>query len=325
MLAGGVWSNEFVADSSGSFIPADGIVVDWGNTKVESHSSVEFLNKRQDTTDIASSTSTTPSSPTTTTSSAASQSSNATTTSGGAVNPFPASSAGAPPDVLLQVPTLAVKRIELDVDDLTADINLNAQVANLVTVNAGVALSVNKVNLTITDIGAELELVVRLGHLTEIVNRVFQSLDLNPLLIATINNVTSILDNVIGQVDGLLGSITQGGTVLNFLIDNLGNIVQQVVQDGGNAVNSIVGNYLQNMTYTGVSQMLPNGLLQKQYKYGPLNALVNIVFNAANQLVSAIVVKPDGSGGSGSTSISSTTAAATQTSAASSPSTSTSS
>lgn len=73
-------------------------------------------------------------------------------------------------------------------------------------------------NLTIVDVEAELELIVRLGNLVEIVNRVFESLDLNPLLITALNNVTSIVDTVVGAVDGLLGSITQGGTTLSFLI-----------------------------------------------------------------------------------------------------------
>lgn len=102
-------------------------------------------------------------------------------------------------------------------EDLRADINLNAQVANLVTINAGVQVGIKKVNLTIADVEAQLELVVRLGNLVEIVNRVFESLDLNPLLINTLNNVTNILDDVVGAVDGLLGSITQGGTTLNFV------------------------------------------------------------------------------------------------------------
>lgn len=61
-----------------------------------------------------------------------------------------------------------------------------------------------------------------LGHLVDIVGRVFQSLDLNPLLINTLNNVTSIVGDVVGAVDGLLGSITQGGKTLSFLVDNLG-------------------------------------------------------------------------------------------------------
>ena len=105
----------------------------------------------------------------------------------------------------------------IDVKDLQADINLNANVAQLVTINAGVQVGIKKVNLTIADVDAQLELIVRLGNLVEIVNRVFESLDLNPLLINTLNNVTSILDEVVGEVDGLLGSITQGGTTLKFV------------------------------------------------------------------------------------------------------------
>jgi hypothetical protein len=160
---------------------------------------------------------------------------------------------------------------------------LNANVAQLVTINAGVQVGksaillphktcpltllagITKVNLTISDVDAQLELIVRLGHLVDIVNRVFQSLDLNPLLIDTLNNVTSVVNDVVGEVDGLLGSITQGGTTLSFVVDNLGNIVQQV-----NGVSSIVGNYLQNMTYTGTSESLGSGLTQKTYSYSPL-------------------------------------------------------
>lgn len=143
-------------------------------------------------------------------------------------------------------------------------------------------------------------LIVRLGHLVDIVNRVFQSLDLNPLLIDTLNNVTSILEPIVGEVAGLLGSITQGGTVLSFVVDNLGNIVQQVVGAAGNTVSSIVGNYLTNMTDTGVVQSLGSGLTEKTYSYSPLNALVDIVFNAAGQVVQATVVKQTGSTSSSS-------------------------
>jgi len=207
--------------------------------------------------------------------------------------------------VLLNVPDLSVGRIELTVDNLKADINLNANVASLVSINAGVALSVQKINLTIVDVHAQLELVVRLGHLVDIVNRVFQSLDLNPLLISAVGNLTSILQPIVGAVDGLLGTVTQGGTTLSLLVDNLGNIVQQVMGTNGSPINSIVGSYLTNMTDTGATQTLQNGLTQKTYSYSPLKALVNIVFNAAGQVVQATVVKQSGGG----TSVSSTDAA----------------
>jgi hypothetical protein len=150
------------------------------------------------------------------------------------------------PDVYLNVPELHVGRIELTVEKLQADLNLNAKIAGLVTVNAGVQLSVDKINITIADVDVQLELVVRLGHLVEIVERVFDSLDLNPLLLGLISNVTSLVGDVIGAVDGLLGSITNGGKTLNFLVDNLGNIVQEVVGGTTGALSQIVGNFQQS-------------------------------------------------------------------------------
>jgi hypothetical protein len=158
----------------------------------------------------------------------------------------PEVSTDGPPDVYLNVPELHVGRIELTVEELQADINLNAKVAGLVTVNAGVQVSVQKINITIADVDVNLELIVRLGHLVDIVERVFDSLDLNPLLIGLISNVTNLVGDVIGAVDGLLGSITQGGKTLNFLVDNLGNIVQEVVGGAGGGLSQIVGNFQQS-------------------------------------------------------------------------------
>ncbi|KAL4732125.1 hypothetical protein ACLX1H_001133 [Fusarium chlamydosporum] len=216
-----------------------------------------------------------------------------------------------PPDVHLKVPELSVGRIELDVDNLHADINLNADIAKLVQLNAGIQIGIEKVNITIADVEAELELVVRLGHLVEIVNRTLSSLDLNPALINLLDSVGDIVEGVVGVVDGLLGSITQGDTKLNFLIDNLGNIVQQVTKAGGDAVSSIIGDYKQNMTFTGEEKTLQNGLTQKTYEYSELSALVNIVFNKAGQIVQAMVVKGGGSGGGGSTPTGTATASST--------------
>jgi hypothetical protein len=171
-----------------------------------------------------------------------------------------------------------------------------------VSINAGVQVTVKKVNITISDVEAQLELIIRLGHLVEIVNRTLQSLDLNPLLINLLNDVTDVVDSVVGAVDGLLGSIVQGNTKLNFIIDNLGNIVQEVVGDAGSIVSSIVGNYNQNMTFTGVAKDLGNGLTQKTYKYDALGSLVNIIFNTLGQVVQAVVVGGGSGGGGGSSS-----------------------
>lgn len=213
--------------------------------------------------------------------------------------------------MVLHVPELSVGRIELNVDNLQADINLHANVASLVSINAGVALSIREVNITIADVEAELDLVVRLGHLVDIVNRVFESLDLNPLLIDTIGNLTDLLEPVIGAVDGLLGTITQGDSTISFLIDNLGNIVQDV-----SGVHSIVGNYLQNMTQIGGDTTLQNGLIQRTFEYSPLNSVVEMLFNTAGQVVQAVVNRGGNGGGNGGGSSTTTTAQASPTAAA---------
>lgn len=170
-------------------------------------------------------------------------------------------------------------------------------------------------NITIADVEAELELIIRLGNckfltlppknrpliltnmppVVDIVNRTLSSLDLNPTLITLLNSVTDVVTEVIGAVDGLLGSIVSGDSTLNFLIDNLGNIVQETV--GG--ASSIIGNFLNNMTLVGDIESLGGGLIQKTYSYEPLGALVDIVTNALGQVVQATVVSSSSTAGAG--------------------------
>lgn len=146
-------------------------------------------------------------------------------------------------------------------------------------------------------------------------------MDLNPLLIDTLGNATDLVngvaDGVVSAVDGLLGSVTQGGRTLNFIVDSLGNIVQQV--DGG--ASTIVGSYQQNMTATGQAESLGNGLKKQTYSYSPLNSLVDIVTNTAGQVVQAVVQKKNG-GSSSSASTSATSAASSTVPASSSSATS---
>lgn len=192
----------------------------------------------------------------------------------------------------------------------------------MLTCSVIVQVGIEKVNITIADVDAELELVIRLGNLVDIVNRTLESLNLNPLLINILNEATDLVDAVVGAVDGLLGEIVSGDSTISFLIDNLGEIVAQTTDTAGNLVSSIVGNFEKNMTYTGAQEILDGGLLQKTYKYDALNALVNIVFNAANQVVQAVVVK--GGGGGGGSSSSSVPTATTTSNAPTSSATSTS-
>jgi hypothetical protein len=88
---------------------------------------------------------------------------NTTSTSRTSTSRTSAATSGAAPDVYLNIPELHVGRIELTVEKLSADLNLNAKVANLVQLNAGVQVAVEKINITISEVDAEVELVIRLG------------------------------------------------------------------------------------------------------------------------------------------------------------------
>ena len=59
------------------------------------------------------------------------------------------------------------------------------------------------------------------------------------------------------------------------------------------------------MTQVGEEKNIGNGLIQKTFSYEALGSLVDIVFNAAGQVVQATVQKKTGGGGS-STSASAT-------------------
>ena len=121
-----------------------------------------------------------------------------------------------PPDVLLNIPNLSVKEIILDVDNIKVGLNLEADVANLVQLNAGVALSIDEVKLNITNVTANAMLIVRLDQVREIVSDTIGVLDSSADLIktliqslnGTLGSVGDIVGDVTGQANRLLGQTT---------------------------------------------------------------------------------------------------------------------
>ena len=85
------------------------------------------------------------------------------------------------PDVFLNA-SVSVEEINIEVDELTAKINLDLQVLQLLQFNAGVDLSVDKVQLLIQNVSAKVLLEARLENLVAMVDDVLGSLDLNPII-----------------------------------------------------------------------------------------------------------------------------------------------
>ncbi|KAL2062032.1 hypothetical protein VTL71DRAFT_6298 [Oculimacula yallundae] len=111
------------------------------------------------------------------------------------------------PDVYLNA-SVFVGEISILVANLTAKINLDAQVLSLLKFNAGVDLHIDKVSLIIQNISAKVVLEARLENLVIMIDDILASLDLNPILATLGQSLNEITDSVTDVVGGVVGQPT---------------------------------------------------------------------------------------------------------------------
>lgn len=100
------------------------------------------------------------------------------------------------PDVYLNA-SVSVDVISIEVEDITAKVNLDAKVLGLLKFSAGVDASVDRVKLSIDDVSARVLLEVRPGNMATMVDDVLRSIDLNPLVG---NGIGDIVDNAASAI-----------------------------------------------------------------------------------------------------------------------------
>ncbi|HEU4902518.1 MAG TPA: hypothetical protein VFT06_06985 [Flavisolibacter sp.] len=137
------------------------------------------------------------------------------------------------PDVLLDVPNLSVDEITLDVQNLQAHLALDARVANLVKLTAGVDLSIDKVNIGIKGVQATALLVVRLDNVRAIIDKTLTTLDNNPQLV---ERLLQTVDNTVNTVGDVANTALQPGGVISQTVNTLGQTVQRTLDATGNIV-----------------------------------------------------------------------------------------
>jgi hypothetical protein len=142
-----------------------------------------------------------------------------------------------PPDVLLDIPNLSVDEITLDVQNLQAHVSLDARVASLVKITAGVDASIDKVNLSIKGVKASVLLIVRLDNVREIVTKTLDTLDKNPQLV---ERLLDTVDNTVDTVGGVANTALQPGGVISQTVNTLGQTVSRTVDAAGNIVERTV-------------------------------------------------------------------------------------
>lgn len=205
-----------------------------------------------------------------------------------------------PPDVYLNA-SLFVGEIDLTVKNLSAKINIDAQVLSLLQFNAGVDVSINRVELLIQNVTAKVVLEARLENLVRMINDTLSSIDLNPIIATLGSDLGDIVNTTVGGLtgsgssssnlsarsaileQGVLYSINdyQGNVHTNRILDQAGNIVDQKLHNDGSVFSStVVGSYWHDMTFTGHEDTVVfDGVTAKElrYSYTPFAGLISTV------------------------------------------------
>jgi len=105
------------------------------------------------------------------------------------------------PDVVLDVPTLNVEELDLEVEDLRAHVAVRAQLADFVKIEIGVDAYLDKVKLGIKGVEAQVLLKVRLERILGTIERALAAIEQNP----------GLLDAALSEASRAVGEL-EGGT-----------------------------------------------------------------------------------------------------------------
>ncbi len=103
------------------------------------------------------------------------------------------------PDVVLDVPTLNVEEIDLEVEDLQVRVALQAVLADLVQINVGLKAELGEVKLTVKGVEAQAQLKARLDNVRAIFSEVLASLQHNPQFFRQALGPTDQTTETLGQ------------------------------------------------------------------------------------------------------------------------------
>jgi hypothetical protein len=241
-----------------------------------------------------------------------------------------------PPDVFLNA-SVHVGEIYVDVENITAKINLSAKVLNLLNFNAGVDASIDRVALTITDVNARVLLEARLGNIVMMINDVLHSIDLNPIIARLGKDVSHIANTTTHAVGGIvngLGNNKGGGQMVKreldpdydiehnilYTINNYsghvhtirvllknGNIVERILDDHGHIEGEkLIGSYDRDMRFNGhniTTTRKGRTVRELEYIYEPFygfDVISMITQDQAGTVIDARIISEMSAGGGSS-------------------------
>jgi hypothetical protein len=137
------------------------------------------------------------------------------------------------PDLLIDVPVVKVDEIDLEVKDLQAMVAVSANVRQLVRLNVGADVRLDKVQLKIEGVEAQALLKARLDNVTAILERVLTSLDRNPELIKSVGRAVQDVGG------GARRTLEGAGEAVDDVGEGAQGAVQQVGKGAGQAAGQL--------------------------------------------------------------------------------------
>jgi hypothetical protein len=140
------------------------------------------------------------------------------------------------PDVLLDVPVLTVEEIDLKVEGLRAHVAVLAELADLVKLSVGADVSLDKVELTIKGVEAQVLLKVRLEQVRAILDKALTTIGENPEIL---QSLVRTVDRTLGEVGGTAREAVGEGGAVSQLTGGVGEATQRVGDAAGQAVGQV--------------------------------------------------------------------------------------
>jgi hypothetical protein len=203
-------------------------------------------------------------------------------------------------DVVLEVPNLCVQNIHLKVDTVTAKIDLDAKISNLVHIAAGADVFIGDVDLTIRGVRAQALLLVDLDNVYHIVDNTLTFVDNHPEIIqqlgSTLQNtggaVGGAVGGVLGSVQGLLlgTSRNPAGQLVQRLVDRAsGKILERTLSSAGKAVaEKALGSVLDLPTVSETAGAAGSVVRRVRDNAGKI---IEFTLNKANNAISNVKVQ----------------------------------
>ena len=142
------------------------------------------------------------------------------------------------PDVLLDVPVLKVEEINLTVEGLRAHVAVLAELADLVKLSVGADVDLDKVELEIKGVEAQVLLKVRLEQVRAILDKALSTIGENPEIL---QSLVRTVDRTLGEVGGAAREAVGEGGAVSQLTGGVGEAAGQAVGQVGQTANEAVG------------------------------------------------------------------------------------